>query len=369
VGAEGARVRKVQVFGAALATTAGLAVTALPASAGVTSTPTPSAGSSTSPSPSPSPSLSPSLTSTPTPSPGQTVDPAGGSDDVSVVPYLSAAVTDQNTQVVQGFVRTAYRLKQKGYSYGHDKNQTLNAFWGPSAHGPRPAILLLHGGYWLEGSKSTWTSYAQALASRGYAVFAADYRLSTQKPWPAQRDDVLSALAWIRQQGHASYFQVDLKNIIVYGTSAGGQLATTVGTYGSADKIVKGVVALSPVDSPAMAYADGGPGTSAVKQKLRTAVVKLVGCTPGTTKCVARLRDVTPAYQVTKDDVPMLIVHSDGDFVPYAESVSLRDALKNAGLPVVLRKEQGSAHGGSMLSDPVLDRLVLAWIAALVKKA
>lgn len=358
--------RKVLVFGAALATTAGLAVTALPASAGVTSTPTSSAGSSTSPSPSPSP------TSTPTPSPGQTVDPAGGSDDVSVVPYLSAAVTDQNTQVVQGVVRTAYRLKQKGYSYGRDKNQTLNAFWGPSAHGPRPAILLLHGGYWLEGSKSTWTSYAQGLASRGYAVFAADYRLSTQKPWPAQRDDVLSVIAWIRQQVHASYFQVDLKNIIVYGTSAGGQLATTVGTYGSADKIVKGVVALSPVDSPAMAYADGGPGTGAAKQKLRTAVVKLVGCTPVpvTIKCVARLRDVTPAYQVTKDDVPMLIVHSDGDFVPYAESVSLRDALKNAGLPVVLRKEPGSAHGGSMLSnDPVLDRLVLAWIAALVKKA
>ncbi|HXA60441.1 MAG TPA: alpha/beta hydrolase [Streptosporangiaceae bacterium] len=359
--------RKVQVFGAALATTAGLAVTALPASAGVTSTPTTSAGSSTSPSLSLLPTLT--LTSTPTPSPGQTVDPAGGSDDVSVVPYLSAAVPDQNTQVVQGVVRTAYRLKQQGYSYGRDKNQTLNAFWGPSARGPRPAILLLHGGYWLEGSKSTWTSYAQGLASRGYAVFAADYRLSTQKPWPAQRDDVLSVIAWIRQQVHASYFQVDLKNIIVYGTSAGGQLATTVGTYGSASKIVKGVVALSPVDSPAIAYADGGPGTGAAKQKLRSAVVTLIGCTPpGDSKCAARLRDVTPAYQVTKDDVPMLIVHSDGDFVPYAESVSLRDALKRAGLPVVLRKEAGSAHGGSMLGDPVLGRFVLAWIAALVKK-
>jgi hypothetical protein len=90
---------------------------------------------------------------------------------------------------------------------------------------------------------------------------------------------------------------------------------------------------------------------------------------PVTIKCTARLLNVTPASQVTKDDVPMLIVHSDGDFVPYAESVSLRDALKNAGLPVVLRKEQGSAHGGSMLSDPVLYRLVLSWIAALVKKA
>src|SRR4026208_477707 len=49
----------------------------------------------------------------------------------------------------------------------------------PMSAAMHPAVLCLHGGAWLRGSKRQYKSWGPWLAERGYAVVAVDYRLSS----------------------------------------------------------------------------------------------------------------------------------------------------------------------------------------------
>jgi acetyl esterase/lipase len=257
-------------------------------------------------------------------------------------------------------------LHQGTFAYGTDPAQRLDAYWPDARHGGRqPGLLLLHGGYWFGGDKTNWRGIARRLAARGYAVFSANYRLSTAAPWPAQRDDTAAALTYI--QRHARRFQLDPERMVVVGSSAGGQLATVLGATGP--KGVRGVVALSPVNSPYLAYVDGGrPAATGPQRKLSRAVTQLVRCRPtglAAAMCLDRMQQAAP--QVTAAAVPMLLVHSQGDFVPVGHSTLVRDALAGAGGRADVKLVPGSAHGGNLLRLRRVYATVVAWIDAVTR--
>lgn len=91
-----------------------------------------------------------------------------------------------------------------------------------------PAVLLIHGGGWLTGSKENLRLMAQHLALNGYVAITANYRLGLENPYPAAVMDLKDALRWLRK--NAMKYHVDPDKIAVLGTSAGGQLATLIGT-------------------------------------------------------------------------------------------------------------------------------------------
>jgi cation diffusion facilitator CzcD-associated flavoprotein CzcO/acetyl esterase/lipase len=77
-------------------------------------------------------------------------------------------------------------------------------------------ILYLHGGAYCIGSPRTHRSLTTRLSlSSGLPVFAPDYRLAPENPFPAALDDALAAYRALRSQGP----------VIVGGDSAGGGLA------------------------------------------------------------------------------------------------------------------------------------------------
>ena len=61
-----------------------------------------------------------------------------------------------------------------------------------------PAVLLIHGGGWLTGSKENERVMAQHLAKNGYVAITASYRLGTEAKYPAGMDDLQDALKWFR---------------------------------------------------------------------------------------------------------------------------------------------------------------------------
>lgn len=68
-----------------------------------------------------------------------------------------------------------------------------------------------------------------------------DYRLGPEHPWPAQLEDCLAAVQWVRKV-HAGTTRVFL-----VGTSAGAQLALSVAaSLSETNRRVAGVVALAP---------------------------------------------------------------------------------------------------------------------------
>ncbi|RMI44568.1 alpha/beta hydrolase [Actinomadura harenae] len=260
--------------------------------------------------------------------------------------------------------------KFKTYAYGKNAGQRVDVYWQPAnpkdkKAKARPGVFLLHGGYWLEGDKGSWKYIARRLTAQGFTVFAANYRLAGAAQWPAQRDDAVDALGFVRK--HAKYFNLDPKRVAVLGSSAGGLLATQLGTLDDGAKRVRGVAALSPVNMPYLAYQDGGtPDATASQRKLRGAVDKLVGCEPGAgaTSCWNRLDDANSATHVSRGDAPMLLFHSARDFVPATQSTALAGALRTAGVPVTVRTVPGRMHGGALLIDPTVYPTLLAWLKA-----
>ncbi|MBI1226665.1 MAG: alpha/beta hydrolase fold domain-containing protein [Bacteroidetes bacterium] len=89
---------------------------------------------------------------------------------------------------------------------------------------PCPAVLLIHGGGWMTGSKENLVPMAQQLAKAGYIAVAAEYRLSAEAPYPAGVKDLKAAVRYMR--ANAAEFGIDPKKIAAYGCSAGAQLAT-----------------------------------------------------------------------------------------------------------------------------------------------
>jgi hypothetical protein len=95
--------------------------------------------------------------------------------------------------------------------------------------------------------------------------------------------------------------------VLLLGSSAGGQIATAVGTYGTGTTYVRGVVALSPVASPYRAYKDGqAAGVSASKQKLRDNSTLLARCYPTSsdTTCWKRWTDAVVKTHASSGDAP-----------------------------------------------------------------
>ncbi|WP_241077732.1 alpha/beta hydrolase [Flavimarina sp. Hel_I_48] len=91
----------------------------------------------------------------------------------------------------------------------------------------RPAVLLVHGGGWISGSKENQRIMAQHLADYGFVAVAASYRLSLETKYPAAVIDLKDALRWMRK--NAETYKLNPNKIAILGTSAGAQLATLIG--------------------------------------------------------------------------------------------------------------------------------------------
>ncbi|MBZ4015269.1 hypothetical protein CCS38_05815 [Streptomyces purpurogeneiscleroticus] len=293
------------------------------------------------------------------------------------------------------------------YSYGPQKRQTIGAYRAAGTD-VRPVVMILHGGYWAQDSD--WSGWARKLAARGFVVFDVDYRLNTDARWHAQRTDALAALRWIRSQ--AVRFRADPRRIVLLGSSAGGQIAANTAEYtaGTAERPA-GVIALSPVADPYLAWRDGArSGASAAQRRLRREAQKLAGCNPKAKKAApspaapgpqapapaapppaapsgsaASLASAASPTSVAAakcravwDDMaartwapggperpggpgmPMLLLHFAHDFVPVAHSRGLAKAEPRATVSVL----PGTGHGMAALTRPGVERRVLAWLMA-----
>ena len=91
-----------------------------------------------------------------------------------------------------------------------------------------PAVIQVHGGGWLAGSRyEQGIPLLNHLASIGWVGFNIDYRLSPQATLPDHIVDVKRAIAWVRE--NAGELGIDPEMICITGGSAGGHLTALAG--------------------------------------------------------------------------------------------------------------------------------------------
>lgn len=92
-----------------------------------------------------------------------------------------------------------------------------------------PAIIYLHGGWFISGSFETHDAIVRQLANAtGADVIFVAYRLAPEHPFPAGFNDVKSSTEWIIK--NADYLNLDKDKIGIIGDSAGGALAASIST-------------------------------------------------------------------------------------------------------------------------------------------
>ena len=101
-----------------------------------------------------------------------------------------------------------------------------------------PFILNIHGGGFCMNSKNKiYRDYGVRLASNKYAVVNMNYRLANQAYFPAQIEDVLSVITFIKMQ--ANKYHLDINNMFVIGDSAGAYMAAMTACITNDSKLKK----------------------------------------------------------------------------------------------------------------------------------
>ena len=102
-----------------------------------------------------------------------------------------------------------------------------------------PVIVTLYGGGLVTGNRKCSRPYARELASRGYLVFAIEYRLVPKANCAEQLDDVCAGMDLVGQK--LVDFNVDFSRVFLTGSSAGGYLSLYVAAMKNSEKLQKAI--------------------------------------------------------------------------------------------------------------------------------
>jgi acetyl esterase/lipase len=194
----------------------------------------------------------------------------------------------------------------------------------PSQTGKHPTLVVIHGGGWQGGSPNDNGEFSRYMAGRGYTVVSIDYRLAPRFKFPAQLEDVRTAIAYIQE--HADELEVDVTRMAIMGRSAGAHLAMLV-AYGENAPPVKAVVNYyGPVDLTRGYYEPPNPDPIDSIDLLED----FLGGTPR--ELAERYREASPITYVQAQEPPSLLIYGRRDHVVQSKfGQSLFDRLQAAG--------------------------------------
>lgn len=228
------------------------------------------------------------------------------------------------------------------YSYGAAGGRPLPvlAFLPRHHRGLLPAVLVVHGGGWNEGSPEGFSSAAVALARAGMAAFDVGYRLDGpgQPGWPDQTQELVSAVEWIHS--HARSLGVDPRRMGALGSSAGGNLVALL-ALSLAHSPPPGVAPLAGVVSwsgPMVLTPGGVPGW------LQRDLSDYLGCSPS--RCPTRWQAASPAANVGHSGTAWLLFNSRSEIIPLSGAQAMVRARQRAGDESRLVVYPGSHHAG-----------------------
>ena len=205
-------------------------------------------------------------------------------------------------------------------TYGPDKNQYYY-YYEPDELKSDKMIIWIHGGGWNAGTPEDFDYMGQRIAGEGYRFISIGYRLSTQKKYPAQIEDVCvgydHALSYLMQKG------IDTSKLIICGPSAGAHLSSIL-TFSKADQARYGVDV-----SGVIGYVGwGGPYCFNKKSSLVLRILENQLFPKGYDR-----KQAEPVSLLTGNNIPMLLIQSRHDgLVDFSFAEDFRDKARELGM-------------------------------------
>lgn len=224
-------------------------------------------------------------------------------------------------------------------SYGScDKWHLLDLYRPKDAEGKLPVLLNIHGGAWVYGDKKVYAPYGMYLATQGFAVVNASYRLAPKHTFPAPLEDVGAMVEWVVD--HAEEYSLDLSNLFFVGDSAGAHLATAYtavqlneayansfpGIKVDARFVPKGLLLNCGVFDMEVEWKKQG-------RALTPFLTDLLGEKP----TIEAVKQMSPAQYITSGFPPVHLTTSNGDFLR-KHSYRLKEVLEKKGVEVVFKE-------------------------------
>ena len=262
---------------------------------------------------------------------------------------------DRNHDGVLTVAKVEFVVK-RDIRYAHTEGvaanlQSLDVYTakGADPSGPRPVMIMIHGGGWRKGDKAGlgMTRYkVPHFVGNGYVYVSINYRLSDElnaPKHPAHVQDCAKAIAWVHD--HIAKFGGDPDRLFVMGHSAGAHLAALVSTdhrrlaaEGKDLRIIKGTLCLDTAAYDIPRYINELGGGPAMRQLYANAF--------GTTE--ASWEDASPRHHVAsgKGTPPILFFHTGKRMAGERLSNELVEAMVKAGTPAQAIHAVDKDHAG-----------------------
>ena len=224
-------------------------------------------------------------------------------------------------------------------SYGScDKWHLLDLYRPKDAEGKLPVLLNIHGGAWVYGDKKVYAPYCMYLATQGFAVVNASYRLAPKHTFPAPLEDVGAMVEWVVD--HAEEYGLDVSNLFFVGDSAGAHLATTYTAVQLNEAYAKSFPGIK-VDErfiPKGLLLNCGVFDIEVEWKKQgRALTPFLTDLLGEKPTVESVKQMSPAQFITSDFPSVHLTTSNGDFLR-KHSYRLKEVLEKKSVEVVFKE-------------------------------
>ena len=257
--------------------------------------------------------------------------------------------------------------------YNNDtlKKHLLDIYLPADVKGKSPLVIFIHGGGWIGNDKYADMGYMpstiNAMLENGFVIASIDYRFAMDAVFPAILQDCNKAVSFLFD--NADKYKIDKSRIALMGFSAGGHLASLMGTSQN-NKVnnlyfpntyrpfkYKAVVDFyGPTDLVLL------PGNEDEKSPESI----LIGATPLARPDLAKA--ASPITYIDKNDPPFIIFHGEKDNIVSNKQSKLFSAwLKYHGVNNELIIVKDAPHFGTMYDVEEIRTKVISFLKTELK--